>query len=235
MPINNSLLFPSTHSNSRLLHNNQLPLNHPLFRLYLNILDSLPERDNGSLFSTARRGSHARVVDIYYWKHVRCHVQRKKFTCPSSLVRSFRSVCRVYWRYVDRKLQIQFDTQRNPQRYPSQSKHYIWQRQAGLNPIETWVNHHHLPIVSGTHFSSSANMNFRSLRSRKTIPWSWHAFTVSHICRKRRFASASRNRLRILTYECKSPCKLRRMKPFLLVAIDLWCSTEWTHLGRLEE
>lgn len=64
----------------------------------------------------------------------------------------------------------------------------------------------HPKYISGTHFSSSANINFRSLRSRNTIPLSWHALTVSHICRNRRFASASRKRLRIRTYECKSPC-----------------------------
>lgn len=67
-----------------------------------------------------------------------------------------------------------------------------------------------IPIRFGfliTHRSLSAKTNFRSLRSRSTIPCSWHVLTISHIWRNRRRASFSRKRLRTRTCEWRSPCE----------------------------
>lgn len=50
-----------------------------------------------------------------------------------------------------------------------------------------------------THLCGSANTNFLSLRSRRTIPCSWQAATVSAICLNSLRASCSRSLFRALT------------------------------------
>lgn len=62
------------------------------------------------------------------------------------------------------------------------------------------------------HRSLSAKTNFRSLRSRNTIPCSWHVLTTSHIWRNSRRASFSRRRFRTRTCEWRSPCRKEKRR-----------------------
>lgn len=107
----------------------------------------------------------------------------------------FFKFLRKVWKRNEKKLHNFPFHQLSPPLIPSQSFKTIG------NPNE---NPHQL---IDTHLSLSAKTNFLSLRSRSTIPCSWHVLTTSHIWRKSLLASFSRKRLRTRTCEWRSPCR----------------------------